>query len=233
MYDHPLFLRTLSEFTRTLLTPYDVDTMFAELATRVTDVLALAGSGVSLFRDGRLELTTVNGADAAELGRVQERTRSGPCATACHRRQVVAVPDLAERAGEWPEFCRTAAGLGIHAVASIPMEVGEDTVGALDLYAGEARPWPEEDLRAAKVLADMATVYLVNASYHRRQVELNEQLQQALESRLVIEQAKGVLVARHGIGPEQAFERIRARARGRGASVHAVAAAIVNLGLDV
>jgi GAF domain-containing protein len=232
MYDHQLYLRTLSEFTRTLLTPYDVHAMFDQLVDRVTSVLGLAGSGVSLDRDGRLELATALGDDVTAAEQAQEQCQMGPCVTAFRSGEIVAVPDLREARSRWPEYAAVADGVGIRAVASIPMRLGDVTVGALNLYAREVRDWPREDLDAAVVLADMATVYLINASHHRKQVELTEQLQQALDSRLVIEQAKGMLAARHSISPERAFERLRSLARNRSVTVQAVAEAVVRLGLD-
>lgn len=233
MYDHQLYLRTLSEFARTLLTPYDVHAMFNQLADRVTSVLGLAGSGVSLAHGGRLELDTALGEDVAAVELVQERTQVGPCVTAFRSGEIVAVPDLREVPSRWPEYVRVAVEVGILAVASIPMRLGDVTVGALDLYAREVRDWPQEELDAAVVLTDMATVYLINASHHRKQVELTEQLQHALDTRLVIEQAKGMLAVRLSITPEQAFERLRTHARSRSASVQAVAEAVVRLGLEV
>jgi AmiR/NasT family two-component response regulator len=83
------------------------------------------------------------------------------------------------------------------------------------------------------VMADMATAFLINASTHRQQVELAEQLQGALDARVVIEQAKGMIAAKRGITPDAAFDQIRRHARGRGAAVRAVAEAVVHLGLDL
>jgi GAF domain-containing protein len=235
LYDHALYLRTLSEFTRVLLTPYEIHTALDELADRVTAVLGLAGSGVSLAEDERLEFDTAVGPAVAELERVQERLQLGPCVTAFHTGKVVAVDDLSGRDDEWPEYCATAADLGITAVASMPLQLSGDhpPVGALNLYADGPRSWTPEDLAAARVLADMATAYLVNASHHQQQVQLAEQLQRALDSRVVIEQAKGVLVARHRIDPGEAFERIRCQARSHNRTVLAVATEVVALRLDL
>ena len=233
MYDHQLYLRTLSEFTRTLLTPYDVHAMFHQLADRVTSVLGLTGSGVCLARAGRLELDTALGDDVTAVELVQERHQAGPCVTAFRTGEIVAVRDLREAPSRWPEYVRVAEEMGILAVASIPMRLDDVTVGALNLYSREVRDWPREDLDAAVVLTDMATVYLINASHHRKQVELTEQLQHALDTRLVIEQAKGMLAVRHSITPEQAFERLRTLARSRSVTVEAVAEAVVRLGLEV
>ena len=106
-------------------------------------------------------------------------------------------------------------------------------VGAVDLYVVGHRAWPAEDLEAAVVLADMITAYLINASKIRQQEQLTEQLQSALESRTVIEQAKGVIAARNGVSVDDAFDRIRRHARTHHVTVRAVSDAIVNLGLQV
>jgi GAF domain-containing protein len=234
MYDHQLYLNTLSDFTRVLLAPYEVHTALGELADRVTDVLGLAGSGVSLARDGRLEFDTAFGPAIAEVERTQERMQVGPCLTAFTTGRIVAVSDLTACHDRWPDYCAAAALVGIDSVAALPMRLGEgaQAVGVLDLYADGTREWQEEDLAAAAVMADMATAYLVNASHHHQQVELAEQLQHALDSRVIIEQAKGVLVARHQIDPDAAFERTRRHARRHNVALTGVADAVVRLRLD-
>jgi GAF domain-containing protein len=231
--DHQLYVRTLSEFTRILLTPYEVPTMLSELADRVTDVLDLAGSGVSLSRGDRLEFDTAYGHQVAELERVQEQLQRGPCIEAFRTGKVVAVPDLSARSDQWPDYCSAAAAVGVGAVASIPMPLGEQTVGALNLYANGTRDWPDEDLEAARVMADMATGYLINASRQQAQLQLTGQLQHALNTRVVVEQAKGMVAERKGIPPEEAYAIIRQHARSHSATVHGVAQAIVDLGLEV
>lgn len=233
MYDQSLFLRTLSDFTRVLLTPYDVPTVLDELADHLTDVLDLLGSGVSLVDGGRLRFATAYGPAVAAAERAQDEHQRGPCIDAVHQGGRIAVVEVREFAERWPEYTAAASGLGIRSVASIPMKLEPHTVGALDLYARERRDWAEEDLEAAEVMANMATAYLVNASHHDKQVELNQQLQTALESRVVIEQAKGMVAARKGVSPPAAFEILRAFARERGVTLKAVADAVVTLGLEI
>ena len=233
MYDHQLYLRTLSEFTRVLLTPYDVQSVLAELTARVTAVLGLLGSGVSLGRADRLVFDTAVGKEVAEVEQVQQRTQEGPCVAAYRSGEGVSVSDLAAGPDRWPEYNRAAARVGIQAVASIPLKLAEQPVGALNLYASEPREWDPDDMAAAVVMGDMATGYLLNASKHRQQVELADQLQHALDSRVVIEQAKGMLAARHQITPDAAFERLRHHARGRGVGIHAVSDAVVHLGMEL
>ena len=113
------------------------------------------------------------------------------------------------------------------------MRLADQVIGALNLYAPEPRQWSDEDIAVAGVLADVATSYVVNASKLRQQEQLSEQLQEALNSRVVIEQAKGITAHQHGLTLDQAYQRMRSHAQGNNASVRAVAEAIVAVGLQV
>ncbi|MDF2092894.1 MULTISPECIES: GAF and ANTAR domain-containing protein [unclassified Knoellia] len=231
MYDHPLFVQTLSAFTHTLLTPYDTQTMLEELTDRVTAVLSLTGSGVALAVDGHLTLASALPNAVADLERLQEQLEAGPTWDAHRTGTAVTVTDLREQVPGWEGVPEAAERLGLRAVAAVPMRLGEWSVGALSLYAGEPREWPEEDVAAAAALADMATGYLVNASKLRQQEQLAEQLQTALDSRVVIEQAKGMVAAAEGITVDEAFARIRRYARDRNLVLRTVAQQVVSEGL--
>lgn len=236
MYDHQLFLRTLSGFAGQLLSPYDVDETLHQLAEQATEILGVLGGGVSLMDGDELRFATAVPESVAPLEYAQEAAQQGPCVHACRTGQIVAIGDLSEVTDltrDWVTYRATAAELGIGAVAGIPMRLNDQTVGALNLYATGARPWPTEDLAAVHVLADMCTGLLINASQARQQQQLTEQLQQALESRLVIEQAKGIIAQSREEGIDQAFDRIRRHARNRNATLRSVANAIVHLGLRV
>lgn len=128
-------------------------------------------------------------------------------------------------------YARAARQAGIAAVAGIPMRLDGERIGVLALHNANPRDWPEEDLDAARVLADVATCYVISASRLDRQRRVSEQPQEALDSPVIIEQAKGVLAAQHGISVDSAFELLRRHARNRNATLRAVANAVVNLGL--
>lgn len=232
IYDHALYLRTLSEFTAELVAPYEVDAMLDQLAERVTSVLGLLGSGVSLLRGERLEFATAVDPRIAAVEQVQQDSQDGPCATAARTGRPVTVEDLSTDPNRWPAYQHAAQLAEVAAVASLPMRLAGRTVGALNLYSESPRRWSHEDLAAATVMADMATAYVINASEQHHQAELNKQLQRALDTRVIIEQAKGMVASRQQISVELAFERIRAHARRRKATVHTVAEAIVRLGLQ-
>jgi GAF domain-containing protein len=233
MLDQSLLLRTLSRFAQALPAPYDVAAMLSDLAESVTGVLGLSGSGVTLEADGRLVFVTAGGSHLEQLERVQERNQAGPCWDAFRSGDVIAVSDLDTVRDRWPEYTDTADELGVTGVAGIPMRLADRSFGALNLYSSVPRIWPEEELDAARVLADVATSYLVNASKVRQLEQLTEQLQHALDSRVVIEQAKGVVATRDGIGVDDAYDRIRHHARSHNATVRTVADAIVTLGLQI
>jgi len=140
------------------------------------------------------------------------------------------VRDLTEST-KWPQLTEAALGAGLVSVAGIPMTFDGRAVGSLNIYDDHVRDWTDQDTAAARVLADIATGYLVHASELDQARRVNEQLEAALESRLIIEQAKGVLAGERGITVDQAFAVLRKHARSRNAPMHAIAKAVVELGL--
>jgi GAF domain-containing protein len=146
---------------------------------------------------------------------------------------VVSCSDVRVEDARWPEYAEAARRVGVAAVAGVPMRLADQVVGAMNIYDAQPREWSEEDLAAASVLADVATSYLVNASKLHQQQQLNEQLTTALESRAVIEQAKGITAGDAGVSVQEAYHRIRRHARNHNTSLRAVAEAVVNLGLRV
>jgi len=228
-----LFLQTLSRFAVVLPVRYDLETTLTDLTESVTAVLGLSGSGVTMAKDGRLRFVTAVSQASGELERNQEEQQAGPCRDAFDCGEVVRVTDVRLESNRWPEFSAAATRLGVAGVAGIPMRLADHIIGALNLYSPEPREWSEEDIAVAKVLADVATSYVVNASKLRQQEQLSEQLQQALESRVVIEQAKGITASQHAVTIDQAYQRMRRHARTNNASMRMVAEAIVDVGLQV
>jgi len=233
VYDQQLFLQTLSRFARVLPGHYDVETALSELTESVTMVLALFGSGVTMAGDGRLRFITAVSEVAGEMERIQEDQQSGPCQDAYDTGGVILVTDVRRESAKWPEFAAAATRLGVAGVAGIPMRLAGEVVGALNMYAAEPREWSDDDIAVACVLADVATSYVINASKIRQQQQLSEQLQQALESRVVIEQAKGITAQLRRVTVDQAYQLMRGHARSNNASMRSVAEAIVAVGLQV
>ena len=147
--------------------------------------------------------------------------------------EVVAIGDLNDQPDRWPAITTTAAELGMTAAAGIPMRTDTTRIGALNLYHRDQRDWTEEDLETARLLAGAATAYVLNTSRLQRAERVAEQLQEALDSRVVIEQAKGVLHVANDISIDAAFTLLRDHARRHQAPLRSVANAVVNLGLRI
>jgi GAF domain-containing protein len=235
MYDQSLLLKTLSRFAVVLPARYDLHETLRELTESVTAVLGLCGTWVTMADAGQLRLLAGVSQAAGELGRdhTQLHPFACPCRDAYTTGEVVRVTDVREESARWPEFSASAARLPIAGVAAIPMRLADQLIGSLNLYSADPREWSDQDIGVAGMLADVATSYMVNASKLRQQEQLSEQLQQALESRVVIEQAKGITAQQNSITIDEAYERIRRHARTNNASLRAVAEAIVSVGLRV
>jgi GAF domain-containing protein len=230
LYDQSLFVKTLSRFSVILPEYHDLDAAApAELTKSVTAVLGLGGSGVTMAEEGQLQFVTAVSPDAEELERSQEEHQEGPRRDAYETGEVVRVTDVRQESARWPDYSATATRLGLASVAGIPMRDGGEVIGALNIYSREPREWSDQDIAVAVVLADVATSYVLNASKLHDQ----EQLQGALESRVVIEQAKGITAQRKSVTVDHAYQLMRGHARNNHASLRMVAQAIVGVGLQV
>ena len=212
--DHAALARMMSDYASALVDGgYDVTEMLARLADRAVVVLDLAGAGI-VMGDGDGVLTTVAATDgrARRMERDQMGRGDGPCYHAFRSGQVITVQDL-ESDDRWPDHHEVARAIGYRGVVGVPMPLGEAPVGALNLYDSDARDWTDEELEAAILLANMAAGYMVTARSLEDSQVLADQLQHALESRVLVEQAKGMLATHHGIHVDVAFERLRAHAR--------------------
>jgi len=231
MADLELLTDALSGFARTLARGSAISEVLTDLAERITAALGVASAGVSVLESGKLRFAVASDERSADLERVQEAVQAGPCVDACLTGKIVTVADLSVTSPGWGAYQQAARDAGIVAVASVPMRHNGESIGAVDLYSAPQRNWSAADLRAAGILADMATGYLVQAWELDRQCRVNEQLREALDSRIVIEQAKGVLAAERRISVDEAFEVLRRHARSHSASLRSVAEAVVSLGL--
>ena len=234
MYDQQLFMKTLSRFAVVLPEHHDLDAAaLAELTKSVTAVLGLGGSGVTMAEQGQLQFVTAVTPDSKELERSQEEHQEGPCRDAYETGEVVRVTDVRQESARWPHYAATATRLGLAGVAGIPMRDGDEVIGALNIYSSEPRQWSDEDIAVAVVLADVATTYVLNAAKLHDQEQLSQQLQQALDSRVVIEQAKGITAHQNTVPVDQAYQLMRRHARNNNTSLRMVAEAIVGVGLKV
>jgi len=232
-FDQAGFLGELSRFARLLLTSYDVDETLQGLTDTVTRRLSLQGAAISLLQDGVLRCLSAVPAPIRELEAAQTLSREGPCYHAFEIGEPVLVPRLDREPFAWPGYRPHAERLGIQAIAGIPLVLDGASIGVMNLYSADPHDWTIPEVESLLTMADMATAYLVNASTVHQQTELAQQLQKALDSRILIEQAKGMVGHAHEISMDVAFARIQRHARSHHRSVRAVADAVVNLGLQV
>jgi GAF domain-containing protein len=136
-----------------------------------------------------------------------------PCLECFRTGRPVTAADLTGAAQRWPRFAQAAVQAGFRTVEALPMRLRDQVIGALNLFRAEPGSFDLADLRIAQALADVATIGLLHERNVRRRETVAEQLQAALNSRVVIEQAKGKLAERRGVDMDRAFTMLRDYAR--------------------
>jgi GAF domain-containing protein len=216
------------EIVDTLVDGFDVIDFLHLLTERCVQLLGVSAAGV-LLTDGQdaLQLVAASSERTRLLELFQLQTDQGPSVDCFHTGRLVSVADLST-AGRWPHFTLAAAEVGFAAVHAIPMRLRGEVIGAMNLFNIAPGPLDEDTCRIGQALADAATVGLLQHREVRRRDTLNEQLQTALNSRILIEQAKGVIAERRHLDMDQSFTLLRATARGTNRCLSEFADAVVN-----
>ena len=199
-----------------LVDDFDVVDLLTLLADRCVDVFDVAAAGLMLAApDGGLRVM----ASSSEAMRVLElfelQAQEGPCLDCYRTGQPILNQDLATLNGRWPRFAAEALAARFRSVHALPMRLRGTLIGAMNLFQLEPGDMRRADVDAAQALADVATIAILS---HRATAEaqaLNEQLNHALNSRIVIEQAKGMIAERARLDMNQAFSALRAHARNK------------------
>jgi GAF domain-containing protein len=226
--------RTLVELADTLVDEFDVVELLTLLTDRCVDVLDVAAAGLMLVSpSGELRVM----ASSSEAMRVLElfelQSQEGPCLDCYRTGQPVVNQDLASVNGRWPKFAAEALAAGFQSVHALPMRLRGSVIGALNMFHVDTGQMREADVLAAQAFADVATIAVLQ---HRAVLEaqvLNNQLNQALNSRILIEQAKGVLSERAGLNMERSFAVLRNYARNHNLRLADVAQDVINDNLSV
>lgn len=233
MAEQEFLLKALRDFARTMSGGYEISEMSFQLAEGVTEAMGATGAGVSVATDkGDLKFVTATSQLMVEMEQAQEAAQQGPCVSAYQTQQPVVIPDI-RLVEDWPAYTAAADRLSLRAVIGFPLKYKDTRLGALNLYNAEPRDWTDSDLDTIDVFANMATAYLVRNSELAEAKQLAGQLQTALDSRVVIEQAKGLLAGERGISLDQAFEMLRDHSRRNNIKMSEVCDAVVNLGLRI
>jgi GAF domain-containing protein len=230
----PRLMGSLAQFARAIASGWDIIDVLHHLTEQVTAVLGCDGAGVSLLRDGELHFVTCDADRLSALEQLQRSVRGrdaeGPCVEAARTGEPVRIARLGDHAGRWSRYVELADTLGIAAVLAAPLRA-DVTLGTLELYDADPHEWTDEELAATRLFADITAGHLRHASALEEQRRSAEQLQHALNSRVVIEQAKGIVAAQRNLSVDGAFQVLRTYANKRGATLRAVAEAVVKLGL--
>jgi transcriptional regulator with GAF, ATPase, and Fis domain len=213
----------------TLVTDYDVADLLQELVDQCVHLLRADAAGILLSdQRGGLQVMASSSENTRLLELFQQQTHEGPCVDCVTSGHPVSVPDLADHKDRWPRFVLAADEQNFHAVDALPLRLRDEIIGAMNLFRSHPGAMPEADLKVAQALADVATIGILSErAIHHRGV-LVAQLQGALNSRIIIEQAKGVLVASGARDMDHAFSALRAHARSTSSRLSEVATELTN-----
>lgn len=217
------------EFADTLVDEFDLIEFLHMLADRTADLVGAAAVGLVLAdKDGRLEFMAASNENAKILELFQLQTHEGPCQEAFRTGQPVINVNLGKATPRWPRFAPLATATGFQSVHAFPMRLRNQTIGALNVFGDTAGgDFDGADIPIVQALADIAAIALLQERAIHRGAVLTEQLQGALNSRIVIEQAKGTIAQAHAISVDEAFDRIRTYARANNKKLTDVAHALV------
>jgi transcriptional regulator with GAF, ATPase, and Fis domain len=212
--DPELLSDTFVGLADTMVADFDVIDFLHMLTDRSVALLAASAAGVVLADPrGELRVAAASSEAAGLVELFQIQNDQGPCLDCFRTGRPVTAADLADADQRWPRFAAAAVQAGFRTVEALPMRLRDQVVGALNLFRAAPSPFAAADLRIGQALADVATIGLLQERSLRRTEILAEQLQGALNSRVIIEQAKGKLAERRSIDMEDAFRMLRDYAR--------------------
>jgi GAF domain-containing protein len=216
------------ELADTLVEEFDVVDFLQTLTERCVELVDTDAAGLMLDdQRGNLQLIAHTHETARLLELFELQKHEGPCLDCFASGQVIANIDLVTATDRWPVFTQAARSVGFGTSHAVPLRLRGQVIGALNLFTAGRRPLSDDHLAVAQGLADIATIGLLHERAVRDQITLSEQLQTALHSRILIEQAKGALSAQAGTTVDSAFTLMRTHARRTGQPLTTVAAAVV------
>jgi GAF domain-containing protein len=213
--------------TDTLVADFDIIDLLHTLIDACVDLLEVDAGGL-LLADGhgtlQLMASSVEDIDVVEV--VQMSAEAGPCWDCFTVGRPVSVPDIEQDAEQWPDFRRVALQQGYRAIHATPMRLRGQIIGTLNLFSEAAGPLEPRDVALAQSLTDVATIAILQERGTRQLQDLSRQLQGALESRIAVEQAKGLIAQSLGVTMDAAFALLRNHARRTGQNLQVVSSAV-------
>ena len=229
MPNEALLVRTLVELAESLVDDFDVVELLSLLADRCVEVLGVSAAGVMLVApegDLRVVASSSDAMRVVELFELQ--SDEGPCVDCFASGEAVLNQDLTTVDGRWARFAPVAVQAGFGAAHALPMRLRGAVIGALNLFSRDEYVLSEENVVAGQALAAVATIAILQQRVVSEARTLNDQLNTALTSRVVIEQAKGVLAERTGLSMQAAFEAMRKYARDNNLRLAEVAGHVID-----
>jgi ANTAR domain/GAF domain len=217
----------------TLVDDFDVIDFLDMLAGRCVELLEVTATGLLLAdQRGTLSLVAASTEQARTLELLQLQTREGPCLDCFRTGEPVRCSDLAAGVGRWPRFAPAAVETGFSALHALPMRLRETVIGALNHFTASPGTLRADAVELGQALANVATIGILHERSHRHRELVVEQLQTALDSRIAVEQAKGVLAERLQVTVAEAFVLLRNHARRSNQRLVELAAAVVDGSAD-
>ena len=205
------------EAADTLTDEFDLANFLHMLTVRTADMVGAAAVGMLLAdKNGQLQFRAASQDNAKWLELFQLQTQEGPCLEAFRTAEPVVNADLPAAGARWPLFAPRAVEAGFRSVHAFPLRVRQEVIGALNVFGtAVGAEFDHADVPIVQALADIAAIGLMQQRALVREQALTEQLQHALNSRVIIEQAKGVISHAYGVSPDEAFALIRNHSRRR------------------
>ena len=199
-------LVALAELGRMKLGEGDLRAVLGRVAELARQTLpGVAGASVTLVESDRAFTAAFAGQLALDLDETQYQDGFGPCLEIAQSAGTATIPDMAAET-RWPAFTRRALATGVHSSLSVALPLQEAVLGALNIYSAQPAVFDQDAIELARTFAGYAAVVIANARLYHSTATLAEDMRRAMETRAVIEQAKGILVAQQHCTPEQAFE---------------------------
>lgn len=223
-----MLLETFVSLADTLVADYDVVAFLDSLVERCAVIFEATEVGIILADvEGRLGVIASTSERTRLIEVLQLAAEEGPCTEAFARGTVISADDPEDMHARWPDFASRCAELGFRAVHSVPLRLRNTTIGSLNLFRDRPGSLSAADAATAQALADIATIGILHERTLREADEVRAQLQHALDTRVLIEQAKGVVAHMRGVDMDTAFRLLRQRARSHQARLSDVAQGVI------
>lgn len=228
-----LLTETFVVLADTLVRDFDMVDFLSLLSSRCVDLFGAADAGLMIAdADGHMHLAASSSHRMELLELLEIQHDEGPCPDAFRAGHAVTCDDLRAATDRWPTFAPEASSAGFRSAHALPMRLRDDVIGALNLLGSTIGPMAPDDILVAQALADVATIGILQHRAAQEAKLVTGQLQYALRSRIVIEQAKGAVAHQLGVDMDQAFNALRQYSRDHNQRLITTANAIIDRSLD-